>query len=435
MPSELPLPSAEPSSTSPGLSRRALLTTIGLGAGALALGLSGCAPAGSRTTTIRFFQTKPEVVGYFDDLIDKFHDSQSRIRVVHDSTSLIAPQFVRGDPPDLACYNYNLENARYIERGVLTDLSDLPEAKRIKSDIQSLVDQYGTYPGRTSALPYSLGAAAVIYNKEIFAANDVAVPTTWTELLDACRTFQDAGVTPIYGTYKDTWTSQQGAFDYTTGGAIDVDGFYEALADEGADVSDSSPVSFEKDFADPTKKMLELREFTNADAASRGYADGNLAFAKGEAAMYFQGPWAFGEIAKTAPDLDVGGFPLPMTDSPDDLKVRVNLDLSLWIPTSSAKQEAAREFLTFLMTPEVMDTYNADNLCFGVTTDAPPVTDPRIAELQTYIDDGDFYQGAGTYIPNSIPVGNYIQSALLGGTAEAMLRNLDDDWRRLAQRS
>ena len=40
----------------------------------------------------------------------------------------------------------------------------------------------------------------------------------------------------------------------------------------------------------------------------------------GEAAMYLQGPWAFGEIAKSGPDLELGTFPLPMTDDPDDLQ-------------------------------------------------------------------------------------------------------------------
>jgi raffinose/stachyose/melibiose transport system substrate-binding protein len=433
VPNDLTRPLRDISGTS--MSRRAMLTTLGFGAGALALGLSGCAPAGSGVTTIRFFQTKPEVVGYFDDLIARFHDSQSKVRVVHDSTSLIAPQFVRGNPPDLACYNYNLENARYVERGVLTDLSDMPEASRIADSVQALVDQYGTYPGRTSVLPYSITAAATIYNKEIFEANGVEIPTTWSELIAACETFQAAGVTPIYGTYKDTWTTAQGVFDYTTGGAIDVDGFYEKLFDEGADVSATSPVSFEKDFSGAVEKMVQLSAFTNQDAPSRGYADGNLAFAQGEAAMYFQGPWALGEIAKTSPDLGIGTFPLPMTEDPDDLKVRVNLDLGLWIPTTSTKVDAAREFLTFLMSPEIMDTYNADNLAFGVTKDAPPVTDPRITNLQQYIDDGAFYQGAQTYIPNSIPVGNYIQSTLLGDAPDRMLKTLDSDWRRLAQRS
>lgn len=62
------------------------------------------------------------------------------------------------------------------------------------------MEQYGSYPGRTSALPYSVMASSVIYNKEIFAANNLAVPTTWSELIAACETLKAAGVTPFYAT-------------------------------------------------------------------------------------------------------------------------------------------------------------------------------------------------------------------------------------------
>ena len=97
------------------------------------------------------------------------------------------------------------------------------------------------------------------------------------------------------------------------------------------------------------------QKYTNADAASRGYGDGNLAFSKGEGAMYFQGPWAFGEIAKSGPDLELGTFPLPMTDDPHDRKVRVNIDLAAWIPEDSTHKDAARAFLGYLFQPEVIE--------------------------------------------------------------------------------
>ena len=61
-----------------------------------------------------------------------------------------------------------MEMARFMERGALSDLSDMPEADRILPEVQELVDQYATYPGRTSVLPYSVMAASVIYNKQIF---------------------------------------------------------------------------------------------------------------------------------------------------------------------------------------------------------------------------------------------------------------------------
>ena len=36
----------------------------------------------------------------------------------------------------------------------------------------------------------------------------------------------------------------------------------------------------------------------------------------------------------------------PMTDNPDERKVRVNIDLAAWIPEDSTHKDAARTFLT-----------------------------------------------------------------------------------------
>ncbi|WP_410842705.1 ABC transporter substrate-binding protein, partial [Paraburkholderia sp. BR14264] len=150
-------------------------------------------------------------------------------------------------------------------------------------------------------------------------------------------------------------------FDYSVGGSDDVPKTFAALQREGTKVGKDASVSFERDFRAPMERMVQLRQWHQKGAASRGYGDGNLAFAQGKAAMYLQGPWALGEIAKTTPDMDLGTFPLPVTDDAADNKVRVNVDLALWIPEASRKQEAAREFLTYLMTPTVNDKYNADN--------------------------------------------------------------------------
>ncbi|MCJ1704395.1 MULTISPECIES: ABC transporter substrate-binding protein [unclassified Rathayibacter] len=421
--------------TTTALSRRTLLTAAG--AGAAALGLAACAsPSGSGgVTEITFFQSKPEVIGYFDEVIDRFHAAQSRVRVVHDFSSNLSAGFVRTNPPDLGCLNYNFEVARFVERGALSDLSDMAEAKRINPDLQPLIEQTASYPGRTSVLPYSLMMSAVLYNREIFAAQNLEVPTTWTEFLAVCDALTAAGITPIYGTYKDPWTVAQGLFDYSVGGTVDLEAFFSQLKEQGADVGPSSPVSFEKDFAAPVDQMVQLAGYAQPNAASRAYGDGNLAFSNGEAAMYFQGPWALSEIAKTAPDLSIGAFPLPMTDDPDERRVRVNVDLALWIPEASTKKAAAREFLSFLMQPEIIDAYNADNNAFGVTTDAPAVTQPTLVELQEFYDRAAFSLGASQLVPQNIPLQNYVQGVALGSDPAATLRTIDADWARIAFRS
>ena len=414
------------------VSRRTFLAVAG--GAAAAFGLAGCAQAGA-APTITFHQSKPEAVPYFRQLAADFTASQDKYRILHDMATNLSASFVRSSPPDLGCLNYNLEMARFMERGALSDLSDLPEAAAVREDVLDLTNWYPGYPGRTSVIPYSVTAASVIYNRRIFADNGLAVPTTWDELIQVCEALLAAGTTPIYGTFRDPWTIAQGLFDYTVGGMVDVRGFYKAMHETGENVGPDSEVSFQKTMLEPVTRMVQLTKYINPDAASRGYGDGNTAMAQGQAAMYFQGPWAFGEIEKAGTDVDLGTFPLPMTDDPEDLKVRVNIDLSLWVPEIADGQEGARAFLQYLLQPEIQNTYNADFLGFGTAKDAPAVTDPRIVEMQKYYDEGRFYMGASQFIPNSIPAANYFQSIIGGADAEATLRRMDADWARLAFRA
>jgi ABC-type glycerol-3-phosphate transport system substrate-binding protein len=419
----------------PALSRRSFLVGSA-GAVALgALGLAGCAsPTDGGRPTLRFYQQKQEVISYFDALARRFEAENPGLTVVHDTTDAIAPQFVRGEPADVGCFNDNLELARYIARGQMSDLSHLPSAARVRTDITTLTDQYATYPGRTSVLPYSLAAAGVVYNRAIFDRFGLPVPTTWSEFVDVCTALQGAGVTPIYSTDRTTWTLWQGLFDYSVGSLVDTAAFFATMKQLGTDVGPDSEMSFQKTLAVPMERAKTISTFFNPDHAVRSYDDGNLAFGRGEAAMYLQGPWALGQIAKIDETLDIGTFALPVSENPDERRARVNIDLGLYIPVQSADRPEAAALVEFLMRPDVIDAYNQDNLAYSTRQGAPPQRDPRLAGLQTYVDRAAFYQGAGTFIPPSVPLGNYLQSAVQTGDFEEMLRRLDADWRRLAGR-
>ncbi|KAA9154127.1 extracellular solute-binding protein [Microbacterium lushaniae] len=397
--------------------------------------LAGCSADGRET--IRFTFSKREALDVMGELVSEYNASQDRVRVEMDTSGIdvVSASFVRGNPPDFMLANYNYEVARFVDRCALSDLSETDAAATIRDDLDVLMAQYGTCEGRTSALPYSVMASSVIYNTQIFEDNGIEVPQTWDELIAACEAFTAAGVTPFYATFKDDWTVAQGWYDYTIGGSLDLVEFFDALAEQGADVGSGSDVSFEEGFAEPLEQMAELATYTNDDAASRAYNDGNTAFGKGEAAMYLQGPWALAEIAKTAPDLELGTFPLPMTDDPADLKVRVNTDLAAMIPEESRHKEAARDFLEFLYQPENIEAYNESQLGFTPTEGAPPPSDPRVEGMTTYYDEGRFYQGASVLVPKTIPVFAYAQSLALGADPAGTLRTMDADWARLAFRS
>jgi raffinose/stachyose/melibiose transport system substrate-binding protein len=406
----------------------------GLGLTLVGAALTSCA-AGSGAETIRFTFSKREAIEFMTELVAEYNSSQDDVRVEIDTSGVdvVSASFVRGNPPDIMLANYNYEVARFVQRCALTDLSETDAAANIREDLQPLMEQYGSCEGRTSALPYSVMAASVIYNTQIFEEQGLEIPQTWDELLAVCDQLKAAGIDPFYATFKDDWTVAQGWYDYTAGGSVDVIEFFDALAEEGTEVGADSEVSFEKDFAEPMERMMQLAtEYTNEDAASRAYGDGNLAFAKGEAAMYLQGPWAFSEID---PDLELGTFPLPMTDDPAELGVRVNMDLAAMIPEEARNPEAARDFLEYLYLPENIEAYNASQLGFTPTKDAAPPDDPRIAGMTEYYENGQIYQGPSVLVPKTLPMFNYAQAMVLGASTTSTLRTMDADWARIAFRA
>jgi raffinose/stachyose/melibiose transport system substrate-binding protein len=283
-----------------------------------------------------------------------------------------------------------------------------------------------------------VAACGVIYNKDLFDKVGVsAVPTTWSEFLAVCEKFKSKNITPIYQTYGDTWTTQQGLFDYTVGGMIDVAAFYKQLNAEGTNLGPDSPVSFEKDFTAPCKQMLSLAPYFNANPIAKHYADGNLAFASSQAGMYMQGPWAVGQVLTINPKLKMGTFPLPATDDASQTKCRVNLDLAVWLPRSqpAAQRTAALHFLNYLMQPSVVTAYNQANLAFSPLKNAPPQTSPLVSGLNQYVSSGRFFQGPGTYVPLTIPVGNFVQEMMLTGDVAGFTSSMDSAFKRLAIRT
>ncbi len=422
---------------SPGrrdLTRRGFLA--GAGSVAAGIGLAGCSSAAASATgvtNISFYLSKPEVIGYFHDLISTYHSEQDKVRVTLDSSTNIPASFVRNRPPDLGLWNYNLSVTEFVNRGAWMDMSATPYVKDINPSVWELMKLTADDPMR--AIPYSVMAAGVIYNRDIFDKHHLAVPTTWSEFTAVCDTLKAAGVTPIYGTFADSWTIAQGMFDYSIGGMVDVPSFFTAIRAEGTKLTADSPHSFTRDFGPPMDRMVELLKYHNPNASSRKYGDGNTAFAQGKAAMYFQGPWAFSQIALTTKNLNMGTFPLPVTDDPGDLKARVNIDLALWIPESCPRKEAAMDFMAWLLQPRINDKYNDDNDGYGARVGAPAPSNPALAGLSGFYHKNAFYLGPSQLVPFSIPVANYAQSIALGSAPGPQLAKLNADWARYSIRA
>lgn len=112
-----------------------------------------------------------------------------------------------GQTPDMFICNPGPNMDVYVNAGVAADLTDIltnQEADWYSSFTDGIFERM-TYDGKIMAVPTNFAAALCFYNTEIFDAAGVEVPTTYTELLDACQKIKDAGYTPISCSAGTAW--------------------------------------------------------------------------------------------------------------------------------------------------------------------------------------------------------------------------------------
>nr|WP_245348554.1 extracellular solute-binding protein [Paeniglutamicibacter psychrophenolicus] len=404
---------------------------------AAGLALPACSKSrAGAVTTIRLQQGKPEVVDYFNSLIRDFEAKNPDIHVVQDfNGGNWVPGLIRDDPADVVTNAYSVTTSDFTKKGIFADLSDLPAAGMTDPKALELINSFGRYKeSELNALPFSLAAAGVIYNKDLFAEHGVEVPTTWSDFLAACETFKDAGLTPVYGTFKDSWTLGQ-PYGYVSGGNVDLAGFFSRMPRTSADLEIGSEATFGRTFKTATDNFLTVLGYMQDDAGSRGYTDGNAAFAKGKAAMYMQGPWALSELTTINPDIKLGTFALPMSDDPEETQAQVTLDMTFSITRSTPRMDAAKRFVSYLMEPAVVTAYNNKFSAFSPLKGAAKTPNEQVAGLQPLIAGGKYYLNMTNYFPPAITLNNYFQTLALNGEADAFLSTLDDAWHRVAARN
>ena len=89
------------------------------------------------------------------------------------------------------------------DAGSLMDLTDQPFVELYD---ENATRDAGTYNGKVYAINLArVGFSGLYINKDLFAANNVAVPTTWSELVAACQTFTAANIPCITAGGQDGW--------------------------------------------------------------------------------------------------------------------------------------------------------------------------------------------------------------------------------------
>jgi N,N'-diacetylchitobiose transport system substrate-binding protein len=178
----------------------------------------------------------------------------------------------------------NTQSPTFTYAGAFVDISDMYEELGGDDLLEGFVEA-GSADGAFYAAPYYSGARAVFYNKDMFAAAGVEVPTTLDEFTQVATTLQaspPAGATSFSGFWFPGQDWYNGAaWIYAYGGEL-------ATQDGGTWTGAlSSPESLEG-----LKQVQTL--FTSATSAPKD-ADSNepwIPFNNGEAAMFSAPTWA-----------------------------------------------------------------------------------------------------------------------------------------------
>ena len=177
--------------------------------------------------------------------------------------------------------------APYVEAGLVLPMDDYIADEVSARILGGTLDNF-TFDGKMYGYPYSVAVASLYVNTELFEQNNVKIPETYDEFLEAVDAFKAAGITPISLGEKDLWPGLMifGIHAIRMAGA---EAFNAALMGEG---------SYN------TPELIEAAKYVQDLAARGGFGESAMetseddavaAFKQGRAAMMFMGSWLNGD--------------------------------------------------------------------------------------------------------------------------------------------
>ncbi|MFI2752165.1 ABC transporter substrate-binding protein [Cellulomonas sp. P22] len=368
------------------LSRRAgLVATLAIVPLALAScsGGSDSASGDGESLTVWHFESDTSAMGQaWDAAIKIFKDEHPGVDVVVENQTFEAIQknakivLTGDDVPDVMEYNKgNATAGQLASQGLLADLTDYAEEfgwdDTLSSSLQTTAkyDEAGLMgSGDWYGVPNYGEYVSVFYNKDMFAAAGVEVPTTLAEFETVMDTFVAQGITPL---------AEAGA-EYPLGQL-----WYDlvlANADRGF-VDDYQLFANDVDFHGPemtagTETLAKWidKGYVASDVAGLTAEDMGTSFISGTYPMMVSGSWWFGRLADEI-QYDWGQFKFPGSD------LQIGSSGNLWVvPENSANKDLAADFIDITLRPEVQNILGEKG-GLPVAGDPSVISDPKTQAL------------------------------------------------------
>ena len=197
-----------------------------------------------------------------------------------DGDNLVKTKLSTGDMADVFWYNSGSLLQALSPEKTLVDLTNDPALKDTDPSFLPAVTQNGKVYGAPWGTAMGGG---ILYNKDVYSQLGLSVPKTWAEFESNSDKIKAAGITPVLGTLKDTFTSQLyvlGDFHNVAAAEPQVGGGVHGEQGQVRAPTRSRVKGFEK-AAEPKAKG-----WLNSSAGSTTFAQGIKLLAQGKAAQY-----------------------------------------------------------------------------------------------------------------------------------------------------
>ncbi len=265
-----------------------------------------------------------------------------------------------------------------IDAGLLMDITDQPFVQNYDT---ATIQDAGTYNGKVYEINLGrVSYSGIYYNKDLFAANNVEVPTTWSELVAACETFNAADIPCMTAGGKDGWPIFVGAYGLIGSIYPDQEALVEGLWTGSIKWNDAKSLEMWEKMKVYAQEMME----SGASGIAGDAAPGR--FASGAVAMFPGGTWYGSAIEAAEPAFEWGYIPFPGSDDPEENKYLFGKYDQGWaIAANTPNKDAAVAYLTEFSDP---DNYQAFANAVGFIPTQPGATlDTQIgAEVAPYLE-------------------------------------------------
>ena len=340
-----------------------VLTACGTAATqAPAAGATQAAPAEKVTLRVLVHQNPP-MVAFMEEFNKKFQDKYPNVTVdmavvnANDLSTVTQTRLTANDIDVIDIFGFANGAQPYmksvdapnwqqlIEAGLLMDITDQAFTKNY--DEATLKDA-GSYNGKVYSVNLGrVSYSGIYYNKDLFTANKLAVPTTWGELVTACETFVAAGTPCMTAGGKDGWPIFVGAYGLIGSIYPDQAALVEGLWTGTIKRNDEKSLGMWEKMQIYARDMME----PGASGVAGDAAPGR--FASGAVAMFPGGTWYAPAIEAAEPAFDWGYIPFPGSDNADDNKYLFGKYDQGWaIAAKTPNKEAAINYLTEFSAPE-----------------------------------------------------------------------------------